>query len=281
MNRTMLTATNTLTQLQKQMDIISNNMANIDTNGYKRRDATFSDLIHQKFNNQRNADEEVNRLTPNGIRVGTGARIAQTQLDMKQGGIKATDRPLDTAFASVGQLYKVLVQDEAGNSSIQYTRNGAMYLSPLSDDEIALVTSDGHSILDENDNPIYINGEPLDYSIDNHGRLSVRMAAGTDQIFDIGVVQVNKPQFLTANGNNLYGLPDNLNELGVALDDIFTDLGGPLRGEIAIQQGALEQSNVDMSKEMTDLIQTQRAYQFQSRSISIADQMMGLVNGIR
>jgi len=69
--------------------------------------------------------------------------------------------------------------------------------------------------------------------------------------------------------------------LNVPENEVLTEMNGPLREQIAMQQGALEQSNVDMSKEMTELINLQRAYQFQSRSVSIADQMMGLVNGIR
>jgi flagellar basal-body rod protein FlgG len=276
----MITATNTLSQLQKQMDIIANNMANVDTNGYKKREATFTDLMVQQFDNQRNVNAEVNRLTPNGIRQGTGAKLAQTQIDMTQGSLKQTERPLDTAFTKEGQMYKVLVQTETGNS-IQYTRNGAFYLSPVGEDELALVTQDGQFITDENENPIYIDGEPRDYVIDSNGALTVTMTDGTIQSFNLGVVQVNKPQFLESKGNNLYGLPTNFDQLNVGIEEVLTDLVGPLRTEIGIQQGALESSNVDMAKEMTELINAQRAYQFQSRSVSMADQMMGLVNGIR
>lgn len=280
MNRTMITATNTLSQLQKQMDIISNNMANIDTNGFKRREATFSELMYQQFDNQRRLAAEVNRLTPNGIRQGTGALLAQAQLITTQGSIKTTDRPLDTAFTKENQLYKVLVQTDEG-AEIQYTRNGAFYLSPIGENELALVTADGHSMVDENENPIYITGEPKDYSIDANGKLTVTKTDGSEQTFNLAVVQVNKPQFLESKGNNLYGLPANLAELNVGIEEILTDLVGPLRNEIGIQQSALESSNVDMAKEMTDLINVQRAYQFQSRSITMADQMSGLVNGIR
>ena len=92
---------------------------------------------------------------------------------------------------------------------------------------------------------------------------------------------MNKPQFLENKGNNLLGLPDNLDTLNVAEADVLTNLDGMARNEISIKQGALEQSNVDLSKEMTDLIAVQRSYQFQSRSINMADQMMGLINGIR
>ncbi|RTR32962.1 flagellar hook-basal body protein [Robertmurraya yapensis] len=280
MNRTMITATNTLAQLQKQMDMIANNMANIDTNGYKKRDATFTELMYQQFDNQRRDGAEVGRLTPNGVRQGTGARIGQTQLDMTQGNVKQADRPLDTAFTKEGQLYKVLVQTGVGNE-IQYTRNGAMYLSPVGENEVALVNADGHSIVDANNNPIYITGEAKEYNIDSSGQLSVTMTNGTLQTFELGVVQVNKPQFLVSKGNNLFGLPENFAELNVGVDEILTDMVGPLRGEIGIQSHALESSNVDMAKEMTSLMNAQRAYQFQSRAVSMADQMMGLVNGIR
>lgn len=275
MNRTMITATNTLSQLQKQMDIISNNMANVDTNGFKRREATFTDLLYQQFNNQERADKEVGRLTPNGIRQGTGAKLGQAQMVMTQGNIKQTGRSLDTSFTKEGQAYKVLVQTN-GTSEIQYTRNGALYLSPLSDTEVMLVNGDGFPVLDENDNPITINGEVKDYSISATGQLTATKTAGADQVVNLGIVRVNKPQFLEQRGGNLLALPVN-----VAEEDVLTDLNGALRGEISLQQGALEQSNVDLSKEMTELINVQRAYQFQSRSVTLADQMMGLVNGIR
>lgn len=275
MNRTMITATNTLSQLQKQMDIISNNMANVDTNGYKRREATFTDLLVQEFNNQERANKEVNRLTPNGIRQGTGAKLGQAQLIMNQGALKQTGRSLDTAFTKEGQLFKVLVQTN-GVNEVQYTRNGALYLSPLSDTEVMLVNGDGLPVLDENNNPITINGEAKDYNIDANGQLTVTKTAGATEVFNLGVVRVNKPQFLEQRGGNLLGLPAN-----VAEDEVLTELTGGLRAEISLQQGALEQSNVDLSKEMTELINVQRAYQFQSRSVTLADQMMGLVNGIR
>lgn len=282
MNRVMLTATNTMTQLQKQLDIIANNIANIDTNGFKRRDVTFTELVYQHFNNQRNPAEEIGRLTPNGIRQGTGAKIAQSRLVMTQGALKETGRTLDTAFTKEGQMYKVLVRTgTGGDNEIQYTRNGAFYLSPLGENETVLVNSDGHFILDENNEPIYINGDAESFIISETGELTVTMTDGTEQTFAIGVIQVHKPQFLEAKGNNLYGLPLNFPELGVAEEDIFTELTGPLRDEIGIRQNALEQANVDMAKEMTDLLNVQRAYQFQARAISLSDQMMGLINGMR
>lgn len=280
MNRTMITATNTMTGLQKQLDTIANNIANIDQNGFKRREVSFTELVYQQIDNQRNPNREIGRLTPNGIRQGTGAKAAGAQFVMTQGAIKQTDRDLDAALTKEGQLYKVLVQSDGG-SEIQYTRNGAFYLSPLGENEVALVNEDGHLILDENNNPIYIVGDAERYDINEAGELTVTMTDGTLQSFAIGVIQVHKPQFLESKGNNLYGVPVDFPGLGVAEEEIFTELSGELRNEIGVQQGALEQSNVDLSKEMTDLLNVQRAYQFQSRAISLADQMMGLINGIR
>ncbi|PWW31227.1 flagellar basal-body rod protein FlgG [Cytobacillus oceanisediminis] len=275
MNRTMITATNTLAQLQKQMDIVSHNMANIDTTGYKRKEANFTDLLFQQYNNQKNQDFEAGRLTPAGIRQGVGAKLAQSQIVMKQGALKATERPLDIAFTMEGQYFRVLEQTDEG-TAVRFTRDGAFYLTPISENETMLVTGDGYPVLDENNNSIIINGQAKNYKVTNNGRFIAEAANGTVQEFNLSVVQVNKPQFLEQKGGNLLGLPD-----GIEGEEIFTELNGALRSQIGMAQGALEQSNVDMSKEMTDLINLQRAYQFQSRSVSMADQMMGLVNGIR
>lgn len=280
MNRTMITSTNTLTQLQKQIDIVSHNMANIDTAGYKRREASFTDLLFQQFNNQRDVNAEANRLTPNGIRQGTGAKLAQSQMVMTQGSLKQSGRPLDFAFTTEGQYFKVLEQGENG-ANVRYTRDGAFYLTPLSDNEIMLVTGNGYPVLDENNNPITITGQVKEYKVSESGRLVATMDNGRTSAFNLGVVRVNKPQFLEQKGENLLGLPENMAELNTTEGEILTELNGPMRNQITMMQGALEQSNVDLSKEMTDLINLQRSYQFQSRTISVADQMMGLVNTIR
>ena len=275
MNRTMITASNTLTQLQKQMDLISNNMANVDTTGYKKQNGTFTDMLFQQFNNQKDETQEVNRLTPNGIRQGVGAKLAQTQLVMTQGSIQASDRVLDTALTKEGQLYRVLVQD-GGTTEIRYTRDGAMYLSPVSDNENMLVTKEGHAILDENNNPILLNNNVKDYIFSSTGTLTVQLNNGGQETINLGISYANNPQSLEKTGDNLYRLSDMADE-----NEAIMDLNGARRSEIAMKQNALEQSNVDISKEMVNLIATQRSYQFQSRSISLADQMMGLVNGIR
>ncbi|WP_433745293.1 flagellar hook-basal body protein [Falsibacillus pallidus] len=280
MNRQMITATNTLSQLQQKMDIISHNMANVDTSGYKRRDVKFSDLMYQQFNNQLNNNQEVGRRTPYGIRQGTGARVSQAQLNLSQGNIISTNRPLDIAFTKENQFLKVLVQDENG-SDVQFSRDGAFYLSNVNGQETMLVNSDGRPILDENNQQIVIPGKVNDYIVSPNGQFTAKLESGQKVSYNLGVISVNKPQFLEQKGQNLFGLPQNMNGLGVSANDIYTEMTGANRAAISMRQGVLEQSNVDMGKEMTELINVQRAYQFQARSITMADQMMGLVNGIR
>jgi flagellar basal-body rod protein FlgG len=269
MNTSMVTATNTLSQLQKQMDIISNNLANLDTTGYKSRQATFTDLLVQEVNNQPDAAKEVGRQTPNGIRQGSGARLNQSQMNVRQGSFKQTGRDLDTAFQVPGQYYKVRVQN-----TVQYTRNGALALTPVATNETMLVTSDGDPILDDQNNPIIITGDPQKFDITQNGVMNVAMTDGSMQSFNLGVVQINKPQFFEQKGGSLIGLPDNV----PVPNGVLTELP---REQISLGQRVLEQSNVDMSKEMTDLLNVQRSYQFQSRAVTMADQMMGLINGIR
>ncbi|MGD6966597.1 flagellar hook-basal body protein [Rossellomorea vietnamensis] len=277
MNRTMIGATNTLNQLQKQMDVIGHNLANSDTNGYKRREAMFSELLVQSVNNQREDRELNGRLTPAGIRQGAGAKLGQSEINLKQGSLKSTGRNLDFALTAGNQFFKVLVQGEEG-ADVRYTRDGAFYANPIGNGEMMLVNGQGHAVLDENDNFITFNenvkGE--DIILRDSGQLTI---GGLP--FNLGVVSLEKPQFMEQIGQNLLGLPQNLEGLGVNQDEILTNMNGALRNNIGLSQSSLEGSNVDIGKEMTDMMNVQRAYQFQSRSISMADQMMGLVNGIR
>jgi flagellar basal-body rod protein FlgG len=280
MNRTMITATNTMNQLQKQMDMIGNNLANSDTNGYKRKEATFSELLVQQFNNQRNVEAEIGRLTPNGVRQGVGAKLGQAQMILTQGSLKNTDRELDFALTNSKQFFKVLVQD-GENNDVRYTRDGAFYISPTGNGEALLVNGSGHPVLDENDNFITFPENVERFKLEDNGEVTVRDRNGTETTFDLGIVQLEKPQFMEQFGGNLIGLPANMQNLGVNEDEIITNIQGAARNGISLSQRMLEASNVDIGKEMTDMLNVQRSYQFQGKSISMADQMMGLVNGIR
>lgn len=273
----MIVATNTLNQLQKQLDIISNNMANVETTGFKKREVTFTDLLSQQFNNQLDPTKEIGRSTAPGIRLGAGAKIAQSQMLLTQGSIKETERPLDIAFTKENQFLKVLVQDN-GQNEVRYTRDGNLSVSPIGKNEVMLVNNSGFPVLDENNKMITFPGNAENYTITKQGQLQVKLNDGQTQQSNLGVISVNKPQAFEQYGDNLIGLPNNASVTG---NNVFTDMVGAQRNNISIQQGALEGSNVDLSKEMTDLINVQRQYQFQSRAVTMSDQMMGLVNGLR
>lgn len=276
MLRSMITATNTMGQLQQQLDTIGNNLANVETQGYKRTETSFSELVRQQFNNQPNRDNEIGRTSELGIRQGTGAKLGST-LVFSQGSLKQTGRSLDIAFTSPNQFLQIDVDGET-----QYTRDGSLYLSPTTDgtNRLMLTTAEGRQVLDENQNPIIFEDTFKELLISNDGTITAvpKTDADPTQIFGLGVVQVDRPQMLVSNGNNRYGLGDLG---GIPINDVLTYLEGGLRGDVAMQQGSLEMSNVDLSKEMTDLMISQRSYQMNAKSITMGDQMLGLINGVR
>ncbi|WP_019243159.1 MULTISPECIES: flagellar hook-basal body protein [Bacillus] len=276
MNRVMTTASNTMSQLQLKLDLISNNVANIDTTGYKRKEGTFSDLLFQQFNNQQRVEKEKGRLTPHGINMGTGARLGLVKTISTQGNIKTTNRTLDVAFTKENLFFKINV-----NGKTQYTREGAFHVSPTGPNQLSLVTASGDHVLDENNQPIVFSANAKSFTFTENGTLRVDMTNGASQSFNLGIISVKNPQYLEHKQGNIVGLAENYADLGITEEDIYTNLTGGLRQEISVTQGALESSNVDLSKEMTDLISTQRQYQLQARSVTLADQMLGLINGVR
>ena len=279
MNRMMITASNTMGQLQGKLDTVANNIANSETTGFKAKQTYFSDLLVQEFNNQERVEKEKGRLTPNGIRVGTGAKMSQSRIDTRLGAINQTGRDLDVALNKENLYFTVGVQNGT-NMENRYTRDGAFYLSPIGD-QLQLVTSEGHPVLDANNERILIEADMEKMTFADDGEIRVTYQNGGAETFDLGIVSVEKPQFLVNMSDNTFTLPNNMAQLGVTENEIYTPLTGALRNQVSLTGGALEQSNVDVSAEMTELIQVQRQYQFQSRAVSMADQMMGLVNGIR
>ncbi|WP_027407996.1 flagellar hook-basal body protein [Anoxybacteroides tepidamans] len=281
MLRSMITAANTMNQLQQQLDVISNNIANTNTTGFKKRETNFGELLVQQFNNLPN--DQGARLTPNGVRRGVGAKLAETNLVLKQGPIMQTGRPLDVAFTKEGQFFRVLERGENGTSAIRYTRDGAFYLTPseANPNELMLVNENGDPVLDSNNNPITVQDGFKDITISATGTLQVIGPNGNvTETLDLGVTNVLRPELLQSVGDNLFAFP-NLAALGVTQADVAVNMTGNLRSQISLQQGALEQSNVDLGTEMTDLMITQRSYQMNAKSITISDQMLGLINGIR
>ena len=276
MIRTMNTAANTLGQLQVQLDTISNNIANSNTVGYKTKQANFQELLYQQFNNDQ--QDPTLRQSPVGIRYGVGAHVSQIQSNENQGSLKITGRNLDFAFTQPNQYFNIAMQD----GSTAYTRQGNFYMSPQGDGTNLLVTGDGYPVLSTNGTSITFPEGVSGFTMSEAGTLNVDYPDGQVIQFDLAVTEITKPQVMEHLNNGAYAsLPNNLQELGYAEGDVLTALQGLNRNEVSMQIGTLEASNVDVSKEMTDLITTQRSYQFNSRAITIADQMLGLINGIR
>jgi flagellar basal-body rod protein FlgG len=279
--RSMITAANTMAQLGQQLGVISNNIANSNTTGFKRRETNFGELLAQQFTNLPN--DKATRLTPNGVRYGVGARLAETNLVLAQGALTKTDRALDVALAKEGQFFRVLVQGENGAQEIGYTRSGAFYLTPSAENpnELMLVTSDGHPVLDENNAPILLPDGFKDITISNNGTITAVASDGrVMRRANIGITTILRPQLLQSVGDNIFTLPD-LNALNVNEADVAVNMTGNLRNQISMTQGALEQSNVNLGTELTDMMITERSYQLNARAISLSDQMLGLINGIR
>ena len=216
------------------MDVTSNNVANVNTVGYKRSDATFADLIHQQTVNMYRENEDIGRQTPYGIRLGAGAMMAQAQMVGTQGAFSQTGRTLDFALSKPNQFFKVLVQNEEGTGRVHYTRDGSFSLTPSGGENVMLVTSEGYPVLDERNNPIIMTPEEMTVQ-----------AGGL-----VGIIQVDKLQFADVRLNNLLVLPE---DPAVAEGQILRNLTGVEREDAGIESGMLEQSNVDFSKEMSDL----------------------------
>lgn len=276
MIRTMNTAANTLGQIQLQLDTISNNIANSNTKGYKAKQATFQELLYQQHNNDK-LDRTL-RQSPVGIRQGVGAHISQIQSNATQGSIQLTGRNLDFAMTAENQYFNVVMQD----GSTGFTRQGNFYMSPQQDGTNLLVTGDGYPVLSANGNTISFPQGVTEFTMSEAGTLNVMNENGQVIQYDLAVTKITKPQVMEQlNGGTYLSLPANLAELGYAEGDVLTELQGQNRNEVSMQIGALEMSNVDLSKEMTNLIAAQRSYQYNSRAVTIADQMLGLINGIR
>ncbi|MFN2744547.1 flagellar hook-basal body protein [Bacillus sp. z60-18] len=275
MLRSMITASNTMNQLQKQIDSISHNLANTDTTGYKAKNTSFSELVRQQIEqvDEKNNEVAQSRKTPPGLRLGVGAVLTE-RLTQKQGSLKETGRDLDIALTSPYQFFQVDVDGE-----VQYTRNGTFYLTPApgNANQLELVTKEGHPVLDENGDAIRFDRRYQNFQVDGSGTITVSTGnqAEAPLSFNLGIAQAVKPQALAAEGGNLFSVREDLR------DTALINLNGAGRQDISMKQGFLESSNVDISKEMTDLISSQRSYQMNSRAISMGDQMMGLINSVR
>lgn len=266
-------ATTTMNQLQQKMDMIAHNLANSNTTGYKERQSQFSNILSQQINNLTPADQAGPRRTPDGIREGIGARLGGIHHNLQIGSIQETGRELDNVLLNEQHYFQVQA-DYNGQEEVQYTRDGAFYLQAVGDgSDMMLVTKEGLPVLGEN-GVIQFSGEEVDrLHIDENGDIIVQRAGQTEVVGTLAIVEATLPRALESVGENQFRIPQEFE-----LNDIFQAIPG---GANLLQNGALEMSNVSIQEQMTELINAQRSYQMNARSVTMSDQMQGLVNQLR
>jgi flagellar basal-body rod protein FlgG len=264
--------------IQQALDKTANNLSNLDTVGYKRQVASFSELLADSINEQP-AEDRQNRDTPVGIRVGSGARLGMTKLDMSQGSMKETNVPTDLMIQGDGYyMVGTALEDANGGRTQEYrlTRDGSFHLER--DDVFyggfVLVSPTGDLLLNESGSPLVFGVDKVDeLVVSTDGYVFVNGEPTNERI---GVWKVDNPDELQQLGENLLDAAIEDGELpGAVYEQSWTN------DTASIRQGALEASNVVMQEEMSELINIQRAYQLNSRAIAIGDQMMGIATSIR
>src|SRR5699024_8215739 len=275
MSQMMIQAAVTMGQLQNKLDNISHNMANSQTTGYKSRQSEFSSLLFREINNLSAPENAEGRLTPDAIRTGTGARLGGVHLDLAEGSIQETDRALDVALLDKDHLFQVQTTVD-GREEVRYTRDGAFYLSPVNDNTSLLVNGEGDPILGTN-GLIQVPANLDDVNINDSGQV-IGIQNGEEQVLgQLAIVKAERPRLLEAAGDNMFRLPDEAN---VEAADVFTPVANAGNTKV-LETSALEQSNVDLSEQMTDMVNAQRSYEFNARTLTMGDQMNGLINQLR
>ncbi|HHV59640.1 MAG TPA: flagellar basal-body rod protein FlgG [Clostridiaceae bacterium] len=264
MMRALWTASTGMIAQQFNVDVISNNLANVNTVSYKKNKAEFKDLLYQTMNRAHIMD---NQGVPVNLQVGNGVSVIATVKDFTQGSVENTQNPLDFLIEGEG-FFMVLAPD--GN--IMYTRDGSFKLS-VTDQGNMLTTSDGYPVLDEMGMEIYLDVDVEDLYVSPFGELSYTDETNTIIPLGqrIGIVKFPNRHALESIGGNFY---ISNTASGDPIPDIDTD------EPCMIKQGYLELSNVQVVEEMVKLIVAQRAYEISSKAIQTADDMLGMANNL-
>lgn len=258
MNQALWVAKTGLDAQQTRMTVVSHNLANVNTTGFKRDRASFEDLLYQQVR-QAGAQSSQQTQLPTGLQLGTGVRVVATEKQFTQGNLLQTGNSLDLAVEGRGFL-QVLLPDGA----TAYTRDGSFQLSASGE----LVTSSGYAVQPG----ITIPEGTQSVTIGRDGTVSVQQAgqASPTQVGNLTLVDFINPAGLQARGENLFvetgasGTPQS---------------GTPgLGGLGTLIQGSLESSNVNVVEELVNMIETQRAYEMNSKAISTTDEMLQFLN---
>ena len=243
---------------QLRLSVISNNLANVSTNGFKRSRPVFEDLLYQNVQ-QVGAQSSQDTQLPSGLALGTGVRMVATEKIHTQGNLVQTNNSLDVAIQGRG-YFQVLSPD----GSLAYSRNGAFQMNSQGQ----LVTAQGYLVQPA----ISIPSNATSVTIGSDGTVSALVpgSATATQIGSIQLADFVNPTGLEAMGENLF------HESGSSGSP---QIGAPnANGLGSVIQGSLETSNVNVVEELVDMIEAQRAYELNSKAIATTDQMLQYVN---
>jgi len=254
MNQALWIAKTGLDAQQTRMSVISNNLANVNTTGFKQDRAVFEDLLYQTMR-QPGAQSSSSTQLPSGLMVGTGVRTVATEKMHMQGNIVQTENALDMAVSGRG-FFQILMPD----GSLSYTRDGTFQL----DSTGQVVMSNGYPL----EPSITIPEDALSITVGSDGTVSV-LQPGDNAPTIVG--NIDLADFVNPTG--LQPIGENLFKESAASGTVTTGTPG-LDGLGPIYGGALETSNVNVVTELINMIETQRAYEMNSKAISTADQML-------
>ena len=256
---------------QFRLDVIANNFANVNTNGYKSSRADFKDALYQTMQRPMQPQDELN------LELGHGVLVSATTRVLKQGALLETGRATDFGLNGEGFF---AVRDAEGNTL--YTRDGNFHISHERDGDY-LVTHDGMYVLDIEGRAVMMPPDTSNFTVSSDGTISevyghriVQLDSEAEddryvppeELGKLGIYQFPTAEGLAAAGGNCFAETDNSGGAARALNT-------------EVRQGYVEASTTDIANEMTQMILAQRAYQFSARVVSTADQMEGVANSLR
>ena len=261
MIRGLYTAATGMNSMQHQIDVTSNNIANVNTTGFKQDRAEFQDLMYETLNYTAGQTSQTT-MNPTGIDVGLGVRVSGIQKNFTEGDLKLTSNTLDLAIEGKGFFQITLPSGETA-----YTRNGAFKLNS----EGVIVNGSGYPLSPET----VIPDNVVDVSIAKDGTVTATdsQTGTTTDLGQITIADFINPAGLIPMGDSLFMQSD-------ASGDVIE--GNPSEEQFgSIQQGMIELSNVKLVNEMVDLITAQRAYEANSKAITTTDSMLDTVNRLK
>ena len=257
MNQSLWISKTGLSAQDTRLATIANNLSNAATVGFKRDSVVFEDLLYQ-IRRQPGAQSSQNTQLPSGLQVGTGVRVIGTQKEFSDGSVEITEKPLDLAIVGRG-FFEILLPD----GTTAYTRNGQFQVSA----DGQLVTARGMVLQPAITVPD--NAQSITVSSDGIVGATIFGQPGTTQLGTISVTNFVNPTGLQAIGSNMY--------IETAASGAPTTGTPGNQGLGRLEQGALENSNVDVVEELVNMITTQRTYEMNSKVISTADQMLQFI----